>query len=312
MSRLIKMTPEYMDECRAEFEKALSLTKLADGKLNFTKVFSSGEKKAIVYFTAAAWAKMVLLIKEFDKEVAWHGVAHRMGEVEGETPLDAKAKEYVITDIVVYPQTVSASTVEMDTEKYAEWLMKNADDERFNHLFMQGHSHVNMAPNPSSVDLNHQEEILGMMGDNDFYIFMIWNKSFSSNLKVYDMAENTLYENGDVTVKLLDEDDSLDEFLKTAKSMVQNRVYNYQNSSRNYTSTAPASTAPASTHAGTGPYNPLASTSAPPKSDVPAPASKGEKPRTRIGAGWYGVNAAQQSIFPEDEDGDEGYPYNIR
>ena len=40
MSRLIKMTPEYMDECRAEFEKALSLAKLSDGKLNYTKVFS--------------------------------------------------------------------------------------------------------------------------------------------------------------------------------------------------------------------------------------------------------------------------------
>ena len=67
ISRLIKMTPEYMDECRAEFEKALSLAKLSDGKLNYTKVFSGGDKKAVVYFTATAWAKMVLLIKEFDK-----------------------------------------------------------------------------------------------------------------------------------------------------------------------------------------------------------------------------------------------------
>ena len=50
------MTPEYMDECRAEFEKALSLAKLSDGKLNYTKVFSGGDKKAVVYFTATAWA----------------------------------------------------------------------------------------------------------------------------------------------------------------------------------------------------------------------------------------------------------------
>ncbi len=301
ISRLIKMTPEYMDECRAEFEKALSLAKLSDGKLNYTKVFSGGDKKAVVYFTATAWTKMVLLIKEFDKEVAWHGVAHRMGEVEGEASLDTNAKEYVITDIVVYPQTVSAATVEMDTEKYAEWLMKNADDERFNHLFMQGHSHVNMAPSPSSVDLNHQEEILEMMGEHDFYIFMIWNKSFSNNIKVYDMDVNTLYESGDVTVKLLDEDDSLDEFLKGAKSIVENRVYSYQNRS------ATAATQPkAQNQTNTGPFNPLAPVSTP----AAAPASKGEKPRTRIGAGWWGRNAAQQSMFPED--GDEGYPYSVR
>lgn len=301
MSRLIKMTPEYMDECRAEFEKALSLAKLSDGKLNYTKVFGSGDKKAVVYFTVTAWTKMVLLIKEFDKEVAWHGVAHRMGEVEGEAPLDTNVKEYVITDIVVYPQTVSAATVEMDTEKYAEWLMKNADDERFNHLFMQGHSHVNMTPTPSSVDLNHQEEILEMMGEHDFYIFMIWNKSFSSNIKVFDMVENTLYENGDVTVKLLDGDDSLDEFLKEAKSMVENRSYNYQNC-KNYGVTPSAGQSEAQSHTNTGPFNPLA--------PAPTPANKSEKPRTRIGAGWYGRNAAQQSMFMDDEY--EGYPYNIR
>ena len=47
------------------------------------------------------------------------------------------------------------------------------------HLYA-GHSHVNMGTSPSSVDLNHQEEILRMLGDNDFYIFMIWNKSFAS------------------------------------------------------------------------------------------------------------------------------------
>ena len=309
MSRLIKMTPEYMDECRAEFEKALSLAKLSDGKLNYTKVFSGGDKKAVVYFTATAWTKMVLLIKEFDKEVAWHGVAHRMGEVEGETPIDTKVKEYVITDIVVYPQTVSAATVEMDTEKYAEWLMKNADDGRFDHLFMQGHSHVNMAPNPSSVDLNHQEEILEMMGEHDFYIFMIWNKSFASNIKVYDMDVNTLYENGDVTVKLLDEDESLDEFLKDAKSMVENRVYSYQ-SYQNRSTTAATTQPKAQNQTNTGPFNPLAPVSTPAAAPAPAPASKGDKPRTRIGAGWYGRNAAQQAISGFGGDDDDDNPYN--
>lgn len=306
MSRLIKMTPEYMDECRAEFEQALKLTKLSDGKLSYTKVFSGGNKKAVVYFTASAWAKMVLLIKEFDKEVAWHGVAHRMGDVEGETPLSADAREYVITDIVVYPQTVSAATVEMDTEKYAEWLMKNAEDERFDHLFMQGHSHVDMAPNPSSVDLSHQEEILGMMGDHDFYIFMIWNKSFASNVKVYDMAVNTLYENGDVTVKLLDEDDSLDEFLKDAKSMVESRAYNYQSTGYHGT-TAPVNQTKPKSQSSTGPFNPLAPTSAPPGTPAPVPARNGEKPRTRIGAGWYGKDANHHAGGFYDDDNN---PYN--
>lgn len=306
MSRLIKMTPECRDECRAEFEKALSLAKLSDGKLNYTKVFSGGDQKAVVYFAATAWAKMVLLIKDFDKEVAWHGVAHRMGEVEGEIPPNAGAREYVITDIVVYPQTVSSATVEMDTEKYAKWLMENDDDERFNHLFMQGHSHVNMPPTPSSVDLNHQEGILEMLGEHDFYIFMIWNKSFASNIKIYDMDVNTLYESGDVTVKLLDEDDSLDEFLKDAKSMVEDRVYSYQSCGTATVVSQPK----AQSQTSSGPFNPLAPVSTPPQVSGTVSVRKGEKPRTRIGAGWWGKSDAQQSMFPGDLD--EGYPHSVR
>ena len=174
---------------------------------------------------------------------------------------------------------------------------------------MQGHSHVNMAPSPSSVDLNHQEEILEMMGEQDFYIFMIWNKSFASNIKVYDMAVNTLYESGDVTVKLLDEDDSLDEFLKGAKSMVESRTYSYQNSGL-YGAASAANQTKAQSQTGTGPFNPLAPAAIPPKTTTTPPANKGEKPRTRIGAGWYGRNAAQQSINGFGDDEDDENPYN--
>ena len=221
MSKPIKMTEQYMAECRADFEKALQLTKLADGKLSFTKVFTCGDRKATVVFTAGAWAKMALLVKEFDKEVAWHGVAHRA--------TDEAVDEYIIEDIVVYPQEVSGTTVEMDTEKYAEWLMQNADDERFNNIHMQGHSHVNMPTSPSSVDLNHQEEILNMLGDDDFYIFMIWNKSFVSTNKIYDLKKNVLFEDKDITVKLEGEHEGLAEFLKTAKDMVKQKSYTYGN-----------------------------------------------------------------------------------
>lgn len=293
MSRLIKMTPEYLDECRKDFEKALQLAKLSDGKLNFTKTFTSGNRKASVYFTPTAWAKMVVLINVFDKEVAWHGVAHRLGEVDGEiTPANSECA-YIITDILVYPQEVSAATVEMDTAKYATWLMENIEDERFNNIRMQGHSHVRMGTTPSSVDLNHQEEILQMLGDEDFYIFMIWNKMFEKNVKVYDMKENTLFEQGDVTVHILDEIGSMDEFVANAKAMVKDRSYSYQTAYQTQRTTTPAAS---------GPYNPLAPTATNPPATSPtttppaAPTTTGGKPRTKVGAGWYGRDAAQQSI----------------
>ena len=219
MSRPIKLTQELIDECRQDFEKALSLTKLSDGKLSFTKAFSCGDKKAVVYFSTEAWAKMVMLIKEFDKEVAWHGVARRVE--------DESLDEYVIDDIVVYPQEVTGSTVEMDTEKYALWIQENIEDERFNHIYMQGHSHVNMGTSPSSVDLNHQEEILGMLGNDDFYIFMIWNKSLASTNKIYDLKKNVMFEDKDITVKIVGQNEGLDEFIKNAKDMVKSKLYVY-------------------------------------------------------------------------------------
>lgn len=216
MSKPIKMTEQYMNECRSDFEKALLMTKLADGRLNFSKVFSIEDKKATIFFTGEAWVKMVMLLKEFDKEVAWHGVAQRAE--------DESKDEYIISDIMVYPQTVTGASVDMDTEKYATWLMENAEDERFNRIRMQSHSHVNMSTSPSSVDLAHQEEILNMLGEDDFYIFMIWNKSFTSTNKVYDLKKNILFEDRDITVKIIGGVENLDDFIKGAKDMVVSKA----------------------------------------------------------------------------------------
>lgn len=289
MSRPIKLTQDYIDECRKDFEKALQLTKLSDGKLSFTKTFTCGDRKASVYFSAEAWAKMVMLIKEFDKEVAWHGVARR-GD-------DETLDEYIIDDIVVYPQEVTGATVEMDTEKYALWIQENIEDERFNHIYMQGHSHVNMGTSPSSVDLNHQEEILGMLGDNDFYIFMIWNKSFASTNKIYDLKKNVMFEDKDITVKIIGQNEGLDEFIKNAKDMVKIKSYTYSapGGYTGYYSGQGYMGAPAGT-----PYNPLAE-----KAGADKDAGK---PRSRIGAGWYGKNTHQES-FPGFDDEDEYDPY---
>lgn len=283
MSKPIKMTEQYMSECRDDFEKALQLTKLADGKLNFTKVFSIADKKATVYFTGEAWTKMVMLLKEFDKEVAWHGVARR-GD-------DESKDEYIISDIMVYPQTVTGASVEMDTEKYAVWLMENAEDERFDNIHMQGHSHVNMPTSPSSVDLNHQEEILNMLGDEDFYIFMIWNKSFTSTNKVYDLKKNILFEDRDITVKIIGGIEDLDTFVKAAKDMVKSKAYVTPSyNAGGYQYNKPAGT----------PYNPVSTTTTP-KSDKSddkenKKSGKKDKPRTKI-EGTSGKNACQQSIF---------------
>ena len=272
MSKAVKVTPEYLEEVRKEFEEMLASGKFPDGKISFSKTMNGGKDKATIYFTAEAWTKMVVLIQEFDKEVAWHGVATR-SENEG-------LNEYIISDILVYPQEVTGSTVNTDQEKYQDWLM-GYDDDVFNNIRMQAHSHVNMGTSPSGVDTTHQEAILSQLDDSMFYIFMIWNKSFKRTIKIYELSKNILFEDGDIDVKIVDAGIGLDEFIKKAKELVKDKVYSYP--ARGAVTNIAAATA--------SPYNPTA-----------------EKPKTQIGAGWAGQGAAktgQGSIY------DRGYYNNI-
>lgn len=215
MSKPIKLTPELKQQAVAEFAKTLAEMKMSDGKVSYSKNFTyKNEEKAKILFTPTAYAKMVSLLMAFESEVAWHGVGERMDE-----------KTFVISDILVYPQTVTGTTVDMDTEKYALWLMENDEDDRFNHIIMQGHSHVKMQTSPSSVDKTHQEEILEQLTDDMYYIFMIWNKRLEHTTKIYDLQNNTMYDDSEIEYGIIDEQCDLDVFIEEATNQVVERKY---------------------------------------------------------------------------------------
>ena len=315
MAKIIKMTPEIKEQCRkdfqAELEKALSQARMTEGKLNFTKTFGQLDRKAKVYFTELAWMKMTALLREFDKEVAWHATAYR---------LPGDEDEYVIKDILVYPQTVTSTTVEMDTELYAKWIMDGcmAEDERFDNIRCQMHSHVRMGVSPSPVDLTHQEEILEQLDEDAFYIFMIWNKNLVANIRIFDMQKNVLFETTDVTWGVLDDTIGLGKFVDEAKKIVKDRVYNYQGAqgygkSPTYTPGAYAS----------GAYNPLGNQTGAAqqggKKEEPKGGNNGkggkkdkkkdkdkDKKKSKMGAGWAGANACmEQQLTIVTGDGEE-------
>lgn len=147
-----------------------------------------------------------------------------------------------------------------------------------------------------------------MLGDDDFYIFMIWNKSLVSNTKIYDMRKNILFENADVSVTY--EPDEIDDFVDEAKKMVKTRTtqvintptynscYQYQQGAKYGGATG-------------GPYNPLAGQTTTvvqgKKEDKPGKkdGKKGEKTKSKIGAGWQGLSSAQQSLYDDDTDTEE-------
>lgn len=212
MSKYIKMTNDIIDECRREMEKAFKNSKLDNGRFSFSKEFSCNKEKAIINYTPEAFLKMYVLLMNFDIEVGWYGVANRMDEEEN---------EYLISDIVVYPQKVTSCTVEIDETEWAKWMQDNADDDRIYSLYMHGHSHVNMGTSPSATDLKHQKDILDLMSDDGFYIFMIWNKKLKFTASIYDMKKNILFEDNDIKVRILGENEKLEDFLDNAKKIAK-------------------------------------------------------------------------------------------
>lgn len=215
MSRPIKLTPDLLSKLATEFVEAASKIRMFDGKIDFSQTYTwEDDEKATVIFDPVAYTKMMRLIDMFSDEVAWHGTVVREDE-----------KVFRITDILVYPQVVTGATVNTDQEAYTEWLYA-LPDEQFNAVRMQGHSHVNMGVTPSSTDCTHQESILAQLGDEDYYIFMIWNKKGDRTIKIYDLANNTLYETADVSVKIGDFDGEA-EFEAQAKELVVKKTTTY-------------------------------------------------------------------------------------
>lgn len=216
MAKPIKMTDEIRQELLKDFAEKLVNARLDDGKISVSQEFVyTGEVESIVVrFTQKAWVKMLTLIHGFDSEVAWHGVVERTDDTT-----------FVITDILVYPQVVTGVTANTNQEAYDAWKMA-LDDDTYNHLHMQGHSHVKMSTTPSPVDLQYWSKIVTQMNDDQFYIFMIWNKDLECTIKVYDFPSNTMYETKDVIIMLDDSDLNIAGFLSHAKA-VANRSSAY-------------------------------------------------------------------------------------
>jgi hypothetical protein len=200
----IRITDEMKQDAQTEFAALLNDLKMSDGEISYTRSFKYEKSTAILWLTPLAHSKTLALLNAFSDEVAWHGTVIRIAP-----------NEFVIEDIFVYPQEVTGATVNTDQDGYTKWLYE-FDDEIFSKIRMQGHSHVNMGATPSTVDSGHREKILAQLDDDMFYIFMIWNKRLDCHTLIYDMANNILYDDKDVTVKLVG-DDSLDEFLADAE-----------------------------------------------------------------------------------------------
>lgn len=177
-----------IEEFTASLREKLS-GKMSSSKISFTEevnpsVKLSEEQKVTLLFSAEAEKKQDELVHQCEKEVGWHGVVTRLSD-----------KEFMVEDILVFPQVVTGSTVTPDATEYTNW-QNSLSDEEFNHMRFHGHSHVNMGVSPSGTDTGFQDNLVQNV--KDFYIFLIINKKGDFWANIYDVQRNVLYENGDI------------------------------------------------------------------------------------------------------------------
>lgn len=197
MSRKIQLTEEDIESMVIEFKQNLLGVRFDSDKVTYTANTQLKEtQKAKLYFTPEAYCKMTTLIKNCEKEIAWHGIVDRNEE-----------GAYIISDIMMYPQEITGATVTSNDEKYPMWLMQQPD-EIFNRIRFQGHSHVNFGATPSGVDTTLYNNMLQTLSDDDFYIFFIMNKRSEYWVQIYNLAENIVYDKNDVDMAILFADGS--------------------------------------------------------------------------------------------------------
>lgn len=174
----------YMEEVRKKLFSEKGIPDSITLKTN-ESVLLKKEEKVEIAFTNEAYKKMNALVDKAEKEIGWYGIVQRESE-----------KKFVINDIFLVPQTVTGVTVQTDDKEYVDWI-NGLPDEVINNMRFYGHSHVRMGCSPSGTDAVHYKNMI--QNCNDFYIFGIFNKSGSYWFNIYDIENNTLYENSDIT-----------------------------------------------------------------------------------------------------------------
>ena len=193
----IKIDQNTKDLLLAKFTQFLNTSKFSENRVNFpvdlnTLGLPENTKRPTVYIDAEAYLKILLYVRNTSTEIAWHGTVERSLE----------DNIYYIKNVFLYPQKIAAATVQTDQDKYQNWLT-DLDDDTYNKLRFQGHSHVNFGVTPSGTDLSYYDSMLQVLPNSDYYTFMIINKSGNMTFLIYDLAANMIYETQDIDFKII-------------------------------------------------------------------------------------------------------------
>jgi hypothetical protein len=134
-----------------------------------------------VYFTNEALATIDYIVAQCAKEIAWLGLVEEM------------ENSFLVTKVYLPKQTVTGTSVDIEPDAMnllIHELITAGEDP--NKLRYHGHSHVNMAVNPSSIDQNHMRDYLEHV---DYFIRSIHNKKGDTRVDVYDKRTMLVHHN---------------------------------------------------------------------------------------------------------------------
>lgn len=185
-----KIIDDYLKSIREKLKKyTLNTTLPTDLEIPKETVI-----KPTISITALAYVKLKMLIEKTTNEIGFHGTVEKHG-----------TGKFLITDLYVYPQKAYPAYINTDETEYGMWQAQLPNNV-FRSIRCQIHSHVNMGTTPSPTDITHQHDVVRLLSNpNDFYIFLIVNKSGSFNKTVYDLEQNMIFENQDCTLSLVSE-----------------------------------------------------------------------------------------------------------
>lgn len=219
---------KLIEECQSIRKRKFQNERDKEITIGFKMLEVKDDRKANLLFSAKSWTKMYSLINTFTTEVEWHGLVQRLDETT-----------FFVSDILVFPHTVTGSTVTSDQNEYEAWL-DTLDDDTFNALRFHGHSHVNMGVTPSGVDMEYRKNVLNNFGmpnqtSDYFYIFLIGNKNGLTSAEIYDLQNNALYGTSEINISVdLGGGEHLYSFLTYAKEVVKELHPTYNSYGKSY------------------------------------------------------------------------------
>lgn len=207
------MKSELLEMLKTEFEnKQYFNTETIDIKLSIkelvnTKLTELQLEEPKINMTADAFLKIRSLVDSCDGEVAWHGLVER------------HLNNFLISDILVFPQHVTGTTADGVDSEYEMWIATQPD-EIFDKLRFHGHSHVRMGVVPSAIDENYYSNLMTHV--QDYYITMIINKQGNIHARLYDKINNILYSH--IPISICNEAGvGYDDWYETNKDMIRIR-----------------------------------------------------------------------------------------